>query len=109
MKTSGGFASPEIQQTYCRAIVVDLYQTIMRGCIRNNPAEHYKVICAVSGLDIISVLKEELPGATFHYENEEIVDALLAGEAESKVIELMDGDPRRRYERLATIRKALGF
>lgn len=109
MKTSGGFASPEIQQTYCRAIVVDLYQTIMRGCIRNNPAEHYKVICAVSGLDIISVLKEELPGATFHYENEEIVDALLAGEAESKVIELMDGDPRRRYERLGTIRKALGF
>jgi len=109
MKTSGGFASSEIQQTYCRAIVVDLYQTIMRGCIRNNPAERYKVICAVSGLDIISVLQEELSGATFHYENEEIVDALLAGKAESKVIELMDGDPRRRYERLGTIRKALGF
>lgn len=109
MKTTGGFASPEIQKTYCRAIVVDLYQTIMRGCIRTNPAEHYKVICAVSGLDIISVLKDELPGAMFHYENEEIVEALLAGEPESKIINLMDGDPRRCYERLGTIRKALGF
>ena len=40
---NGGFADAEIQQTYCRSVVVDLYQTIMRGCVRLNPEAHYNV------------------------------------------------------------------
>jgi len=109
MKANGGFTSPKIQQTYCRAIVVDLYQTILRGCIRDNAVEQYNAICVVSGLDIISVLQEELPGATFHFENEEVVDALLKGESESSIVKLMEGDERRCYERLRIIRRSLGF
>lgn len=111
MKRNGGFVSEEIEETYCRTISLDLYQTIMRGCIRDNPANSYKVVCAVSGLDIISVLKEELPGATFHYENEEIVNALLDGEAESDIIRLMPPElsERSRYDRLEVIRRAVGL
>lgn len=111
MKVNGGFANDEIQQTYCRAIVLDLYQTIMRGCIRDNPANRYKVICAISGLDILTVLKEELPGATFHYENEEVVEALLAGRAKSEIIGLMNPDLNEssRYEMLANIERAVGL
>ncbi len=111
MKRNGGFTDDEIQQTYCRAIVVDLYQTIMRGCIRDNPASRYKVVCAVNGLDILTVLKEELPGAEFHYENEEIVEALLSGKAKSEIIALMDPalDERSRYDRLSVIERAVGL
>jgi len=110
MKRNGGFVSEEIEATYCRAIVLDLYQTIMRGCIRDNPANHYRVVCALSGLDIISVLKEELPEAVFHYENAEVVNALLNGAKDSEIIQLMPSEinERRRYERLAVIRRAVG-
>jgi len=110
MKRNGGFVSEEIEETYCRGIALDLYQTIMRGCIRDNPANHYRVVCALSGLDIISVLKEELPEAVFHYENAEIVNALLDGAKDSEIIRLMPSeiDERRRYQRLAVIRRAVG-
>lgn len=110
MKRNGGFVSEEIQETYCRAISLDLYQTILRGCIRDNPANNYNVICAVSGLDILFVLQEELPGATFQYENEKVVNALIAGEADSQIIKLMSSQlsERSRYERLTVIRRSLG-
>lgn len=111
MKRNGGFVSEEIEETYCRTSSLDLHQTIMRGCIRENPVNSYKVVCAVSGLDIISVLKEEFPGATFHYENEEIMNALLDGEAGSGIIELMPPElsERSRYDRLDVIRRAVGL
>lgn len=111
MKRNGGFSFPALQLSYCRAIAIDLYQTIMRGCIRDNPSERYKVICILSGLDIITVLQEELPGAVFHYENEEIVRALLEGTSDSEIIRYWDAaqSEQARYEKLGGIKKAVGL
>jgi hypothetical protein len=86
MKSNGGFANPDIQQTYCRALVVDLYQTIMRGCVRINPEAEYHVICTVSGPDIIAILQNELMDANFHYEYSDIINALWAGESKIEIM-----------------------
>jgi len=85
MKTNGGFADFEIQQTYCRSVVVDLYQTIMRGCVRVEPTAHYNVVCVLSGPEIIDILKRELPKATFNFELAEVITALYAGKSDTEI------------------------
>ena len=79
MKRNGGFCDYDIQKTYCRALVVDLYQTIMRGCVRVDPEAEYNVICTISGPDIIHILHEELPGASFNYDHAKVIDAIMEG------------------------------
>ena len=85
MKKNGGFADFEIQQTYCRSVVVDLYQTIMRGCVRLNPEAFYNVVCVLSGPEIIDILKRELPGAAFNFELAEVITALFAGKSDTEI------------------------
>lgn len=84
---NGGFVDFDIQQTYCRAVVVDLYQTIMRGCVRLNPEAHYNVVCVLSGPEIFQILSNELDGATFNYEHSEVVKALLQGKSDTEILE----------------------
>ena len=90
MKSNGGFCNYDIQKTYCRTLVVDLYQTIMRGCVRVNPDAKYNVICTLSGPDVINILKEELPGAQFRYEHADVVDAIMAGESKAEIMRKYD-------------------
>jgi hypothetical protein len=90
MKTNGGFADPEIQHTYCRSVVVDLYQTIMRGCVRDNPEAHYNVVCVLKGPEIFSILERELPGADFNVELDPIVSALWAGKSDTEILKEHD-------------------
>ena len=85
MKNNGGFADFDIQQTYCRTVVVDLYQTIMRGCVRINPEAHYNVVCVINGPEIFQILSNELEGATFNYEHSDVVKAILAGMSDTEI------------------------
>jgi hypothetical protein len=85
MKSNGGFADFDIQQTYCRTVVVDLYQTIMRGCVRINPEAHYNVVCVINGPEIFQILSNELEGATFNYEHSDVVKALLEGKSDTAI------------------------
>lgn len=102
---NGGFADLEIQKTYCRAIVVDLYQTIMRGCVRRNPDAHYNVVCVLSGPEIINILGKELAGATFNFEPSPIVNALLEGKSDT---EILKNHNIKRFS-LASLKASLNF
>jgi len=110
MKKNGGFNNGDIQLTYCRSLTVDLYQTIMRGCIRINPTVEYDVVCVVKGLDIITLLKGEFPGARLVYDESWIVDELAKGKSDAEITQMMPGDDlRKNRERLALIKAELGL
>ena len=69
----------KFRRTYCRSVAIDLYQTIMRGCIRENADAEYYVVCVIYGLDIITVLEQQLPKASFSHDDSEIIRKLFEG------------------------------
>lgn len=111
MKKNCGFTDERIQETYTRCVVVDLYQTIMRGCIRNYSDAEYNVICVISGTEIISILQEELLGAKFHFDDSWMLDMLIDGKSDAEIVSLMpDGISKSaKFLKVETLKKAVGF
>ncbi len=83
MPKSGGFSDVEINRVFIRTLAVDVYQSIMRGAIRNNAKHDYSALLIVPGIQIISILKEYLPGAKFINEDDLIVSQIEKGVSKS--------------------------
>jgi len=57
-----GFEDPSIDREYRRSYINELYQTIMRGIIRQHPEEEYHVFCFLDSWGMLVELEKLLPG-----------------------------------------------
>jgi len=82
---NGHWDNAMIQDQYIRTLERDLYQAILRGCIRNNPATDYNVIALISSPEIISTLQEDLPDAKIVLSDEPVIQMYLDGKSEPEI------------------------
>jgi hypothetical protein len=76
----GGFEQPQMRDVMVRAMERDLYQTVMRGCIRDDATEDYTVVAIVSEPTIIQTLADDLPGAAITCVGDEVITMWLDGQ-----------------------------
>ena len=78
---------------YLKSLERDLYQAILRGCIRDDSSAEYKVIALVSIPQLINLLKMDLPDAIINFVDNEILNLYFQGYSETKISQ-MTGIPR---------------
>ena len=83
---NNGWHNPLIQEQYVRTLERDLYQAIMRGCIRDNPQAEYTVTALISNPEVLATLADDLPDAKFTLANEIVIEMLQQGFTESEII-----------------------
>ena len=63
----------------------DLYQTIMRGCIRDSADADYTVVAVVSEPATIQTLADDLPGATITCVGDDVITLWLEGKTNDEI------------------------
>lgn len=89
----GSFFDKKINTEYLKSLERDLYQAILRGCIRDDSSAEYKVIALVSIPQLINLLKMDLPDAIINFVDNEILNLYFQGYSETKISQ-MTGIPR---------------
>lgn len=81
----GKFQNKLINDMYLRSVQRDLYQAILRGCIRDNSEAVYKVICLISSNQIVKLLKQDLPSAEIILIGQDIFQMYSQGYSEEEI------------------------
>lgn len=79
--------NPLIQDQYERTLERDIYQTIMRGCIRDDSQAEYHATALIATPKILATLADDLPKAKFHLASNEVIDLLLKGYSEKEIVD----------------------
>ena len=89
----GSFFDKKINAEYLKSLERDLYQAILRGCIRDDSSAEYKVIALVSIPQLINLLKMDLPDAIINFVDNEVLNLYFQGYSETEISQ-MTGVPR---------------
>lgn len=85
IKSNNSWQNPLIQDQYIRSLERDLYQTIMRGRIRDDSDAEYYVTALISNENVLATLAEDLPEANFRLPDSKTIEFLLQGYKESEI------------------------
>lgn len=83
----GSFADKKINLQYLKTLERDLYQAIMRGCIRENSDAEYHVIALINIPQLVNLLKIDLPECCIHFLENEVLNLYFQGYTESEIAE----------------------
>ena len=78
----GSFADKKINQQYLKTLERDLYQAIMRGCIREHSDAEYHVIALVNIPQVVNLLKLDLPECHIHFLENEVLNLHFQGNSQ---------------------------
>ena len=81
----GSFADKHINQQYLKTLERDLYQAIMRGCIREHSDAEYHVIALINIPQLVNLLKLDLPECHIHFLENEVLNLYFQGYSESEI------------------------
>lgn len=81
----GGFTHSQMRDVMTREMERDLYQTIMRGCIRDSADADYTVVAVVSEPATIQTLADDLPGATITCVGDDVITLWLEGKTNDEI------------------------
>lgn len=81
----GSFADKKINQQYFKTLERDLYQAIMRGCIREHSDAEYHVIALVNIPQVVNLLKLDLPECHIHFLENEVLNLHFQGYSETEI------------------------
>lgn len=78
---NGGFECSQMRDVATRSMQRDLYQAIMRGCIRDKAVANYDVVAIVADSAIIHSLQDDLPGADITAGDSDVITLWLDGKS----------------------------
>ena len=104
-----GFRNKDINQQFILAVERDLYQAIMRGCIRENNTDSYDVIALIESYSVIAYLMNDLPGVKILTEDDDILNLFLQGYTISQIVKITNKPQSTVSSAVQRIRKCLGL
>lgn len=104
-----GFRNKDINKQFILAVERDLYQAIMRGCIRENNTNSYDVIALIESYSVISYLMNDLQGVKIITEDDDILNLFLQGYTNFQIQKLTNKPQSTVSSAVQRIRKCLGL
>lgn len=80
-----GFRNKDIDEQYILSIERDLYQAIMRGCIREDNTNTYDVVATINSNCVLAHLMHDLPEVKIKLEDDIVTELFLAGYSISEI------------------------
>lgn len=89
-KVNGDFISEEVNEIYHRTLERDLYQAILRGCIRSDSSAEYKAIALVASPIVVQTLQEDMPKATITMIGMDVPNLYFEGYSEAEIADKLN-------------------
>lgn len=104
-----GFRNKDINHQFILAVERDLYQAIMRGCIREDNTNSYDVVALIESYSVISYLMNDLPGVKIIAEDNNILNLFLQGHTISQIKKETNKPQSTISSAVQKYRKSLGL
>lgn len=104
-----GFCCKDINEQFILSLERNLYQAIMRGCIREDNTNTYDVIALIESYSIISHLLNDLPDMKIIVDEDSILNLYLQGYTISEIQKITKKSQSTISSAVQNIRERLGL